>query len=118
MTLVLAACGLAIAGVAINAWFAHSLGASEVGSWLLMAIGVTTDMAAVTSRFGIHHGTLRSNDGRVTRPARANVLSAMFTLANPITRGHSKHLDPSILGKIPPNTLILPFWLKSTGQKP
>jgi hypothetical protein len=46
MTLVLAAFGLAIVGVIINGWFAHSLGSTELAGWLFTAVGMAADVAS------------------------------------------------------------------------
>lgn len=45
----LTAAGLALgaASVAINGWFARSLGASDVAGWLFMAVGVAADLTAL-----------------------------------------------------------------------
>jgi hypothetical protein len=42
-----AALVLSSVGIAINGWFALSLGASEVAGWLFLAIGVAADLAAL-----------------------------------------------------------------------
>jgi hypothetical protein len=42
-----AALALAAAGIAINGWFARSLGSSDVAGWLFLAIGVAADLVAL-----------------------------------------------------------------------
>jgi len=42
-----AAIGLAGAGIAMNGWFARSLGSSDVASWLFLAVGVGADLVAL-----------------------------------------------------------------------
>lgn len=41
------ACGLAVVGVVMNGWFAHSLGSTDIAGWLFMAIGVAADLVAL-----------------------------------------------------------------------
>jgi hypothetical protein len=41
-----AALTLGAAGVAINGWFARSLGSSDAAGWLFLAVGVAADLAA------------------------------------------------------------------------
>jgi hypothetical protein len=45
--LLLAAFALAGVGVAMNGWFARSLGATDVAGWLFLAIGVAADLVAL-----------------------------------------------------------------------
>lgn len=45
--LVIAALALAAVGIAINGWFARSLGASDTAGWLFLAIGVAADVIAL-----------------------------------------------------------------------
>jgi hypothetical protein len=45
--LIIAALGLAAVGVCMNAWYARSLGASEVAGVLFTAVGVASDMVAL-----------------------------------------------------------------------
>ena len=45
--LVAAALALTGVGVAMNGWFARSLGASDVAGWLFFAIGVASDLVAL-----------------------------------------------------------------------
>src|SRR5215472_1953975 len=47
VTLTLAAFALAGVGVTINAWYAHSLGSSDVAGKLFTALGVAADVAAL-----------------------------------------------------------------------
>jgi hypothetical protein len=42
-----AALALSAVGIAINGWFARSLGSSDVAGWLFLAIGVAADLAAL-----------------------------------------------------------------------
>jgi hypothetical protein len=42
-----AALALSAVGIAINGWFARSLGSSDVAGWLFMAVGVAADLAAL-----------------------------------------------------------------------
>lgn len=44
-----AALGLGMVGITINAWFARSLGASDVSGWLFLAIGVAADLVALAA---------------------------------------------------------------------
>lgn len=44
-----AALGLAGVGVTINAWFARSLGSSDVSGWLFLAVGVGADLVALAT---------------------------------------------------------------------
>jgi len=46
--LTLAALALAGTGIVINAWYARSLGSTPLAGWLFLAVGVTTDAAALT----------------------------------------------------------------------
>lgn len=39
--------GLAVVGIAMNGWFAHSLGSSVIAGWLFAAIGVAADLVAL-----------------------------------------------------------------------
>jgi hypothetical protein len=41
-----AALALAAVGIAINGWFARSLGSSDMAGWLFLAVGVAADLAA------------------------------------------------------------------------
>lgn len=45
--LMMAALALAAVGVAINGWFAHSLGSSDLAGWLFLALGVAADLIAL-----------------------------------------------------------------------
>jgi hypothetical protein len=45
--LAVAAFALAVVGIAINGWFARSLGANDVAGWLFLTIGVAADVAAL-----------------------------------------------------------------------
>lgn len=45
--LTIAALALAAVGIAINGWFARSLGSSDVAGWLFLAIGVAADLVAL-----------------------------------------------------------------------
>jgi hypothetical protein len=42
-----AALALAAVGIAINGWFARSLGSSDVAGWLFLAVGVAADLVAL-----------------------------------------------------------------------
>jgi hypothetical protein len=42
-----AALALGAVGIAINAWFARSLGSSDVAGWLFLAVGVAADLVAL-----------------------------------------------------------------------
>jgi hypothetical protein len=42
-----AALALAAVGMAMNGWFAHSLGSNEAAGWMFLAIGVTADLVAL-----------------------------------------------------------------------
>jgi hypothetical protein len=42
-----AALTLSAVGIAINGWFARSLGSSEIAGWLFLAVGVAADLAAL-----------------------------------------------------------------------
>lgn len=42
-----AALALAAVGMAMNGWFGHSLGSSDVAGWMFLAIGVTADLVAL-----------------------------------------------------------------------
>jgi hypothetical protein len=42
-----AALALSTVGIAINGWFARSLGSSDLAGWLFLAIGVAADLAAL-----------------------------------------------------------------------
>ena len=46
LVLALAAIAIAIVGGLINAWYARSLGSTEVAGWLFLAVGVAADVAA------------------------------------------------------------------------
>ncbi|MGK7062673.1 hypothetical protein AB4853_40050 [Bradyrhizobium sp. 1050_B9_N1_2] len=41
------AVSLAVVGVAINGWFARSLGSSDFAGWLFLALGVAADLVAL-----------------------------------------------------------------------
>ncbi|WP_234685309.1 hypothetical protein [Bradyrhizobium monzae] len=43
----IAALALAGVGIAINGWFARSLGASDIAGWLFLALGVAADLIAL-----------------------------------------------------------------------
>ncbi|UFZ01883.1 hypothetical protein LQG66_21470 [Bradyrhizobium ontarionense] len=43
----MAALALAAVGMAMNGWFAHSLGSSSTAGWMFLAIGVTADLVAL-----------------------------------------------------------------------
>jgi len=43
----LAALALAAVGMAMNGWYAHSLGSSSTAGWMFLAIGVTADLVAL-----------------------------------------------------------------------
>jgi len=45
--LAVAAFALAVVGIAINGWFARSLGANDAAGWLFLTIGVAADIAAL-----------------------------------------------------------------------
>jgi hypothetical protein len=45
--LMTAALALAAVGIAINGWFARSLGSSDVAGWLFLAVGVAADLVAL-----------------------------------------------------------------------
>jgi hypothetical protein len=45
--LLAAALGLAGVGIAMNGWFARSLGSSDVAGWLFLAVGVAADLVAL-----------------------------------------------------------------------
>jgi hypothetical protein len=47
IVLSIAAVGLGAVGIAINGWFARSLGSSAVAGWLFLAIGVAADLVAL-----------------------------------------------------------------------
>lgn len=40
--------GLAVVGITMNGWFAHSLGSSVIAGWLFAAIGVAADLVALS----------------------------------------------------------------------
>jgi hypothetical protein len=42
-----AALALSVVGIAINGWFARSLGSSDLAGWLFLAVGVAADLAAL-----------------------------------------------------------------------
>ncbi len=42
-----AALALAAVGMAMNGWFAHSLGSSSIAGWMFLAVGVTADLVAL-----------------------------------------------------------------------
>ncbi|MGJ4927665.1 hypothetical protein ACQR1I_20650 [Bradyrhizobium sp. HKCCYLS2038] len=42
-----AALALAAVGMAMNGWFAHSLGANSTAGWMFLAVGVTADLVAL-----------------------------------------------------------------------
>lgn len=42
-----AALALSAVGIAINGWFARSLGSSDLAGWLFLAVGVAADLAAL-----------------------------------------------------------------------
>ncbi|WP_257170013.1 hypothetical protein [Bradyrhizobium sp. SRS-191] len=43
----LAALAMAAVGMAMNGWFAHSLGSNSTAGWMFLAIGVTADLVAL-----------------------------------------------------------------------
>ncbi|GLH76806.1 hypothetical protein SSBR45G_17140 [Bradyrhizobium sp. SSBR45G] len=43
----LAALALAAVGMAMNGWFAHSLGSNSTAGWMFLAVGVTADLVAL-----------------------------------------------------------------------
>ena len=45
--LTIAALALSAVGIAINGWFARSLGSSDLAGWLFLAVGVAADLAAL-----------------------------------------------------------------------
>jgi hypothetical protein len=45
--LTISALALSAVGIAINGWFARSLGASDLAGWLFLAVGVAADLAAL-----------------------------------------------------------------------
>ena len=45
--LTVTAFGLALVGITMNGWFAHSLGSSQIAGWLFCAIGVAADLVAL-----------------------------------------------------------------------
>jgi hypothetical protein len=45
--LMVAALALACVGVTMNAWFARSLGSTDIAGWLFLAVGVAADLAAL-----------------------------------------------------------------------
>ncbi|HEV2153142.1 hypothetical protein [Bradyrhizobium sp.] len=47
MILLVAALALAGVGIAINGWFARSLGSSDIAGWLFLALGVAADLIAL-----------------------------------------------------------------------
>jgi hypothetical protein len=47
MILSIAALALAGVGIAMNGWFAQSLGSNDLAGWLFLAIGVATDLVAL-----------------------------------------------------------------------
>lgn len=47
VSLMLAAFALAGVGIAMNGWYAQSLGSSDVAGWLFLAIGVAADLVAL-----------------------------------------------------------------------
>jgi hypothetical protein len=49
MLLLAAALTLAGVGIAINGWFARSLGASDAAGWLFLAVGVAADLVALAA---------------------------------------------------------------------
>jgi hypothetical protein len=47
ITLQVAALGLGAVGMTMNAWYARSLGSSEIAGWLFLAIGAASDLVAL-----------------------------------------------------------------------
>jgi hypothetical protein len=47
LLLSIAALALAMVGIAINGWFARSLGSSDVAGWLFLTVGVAADLVAL-----------------------------------------------------------------------
>jgi hypothetical protein len=47
LLLTTAALALSAVGIAINGWFARSLGSSDLAGWLFLAVGVAADLAAL-----------------------------------------------------------------------
>jgi hypothetical protein len=47
LLLVATSFGLAAVGIAMNGWFAHTLGSSQIAGWLFAAIGVAADCVAL-----------------------------------------------------------------------
>jgi hypothetical protein len=41
--------GLAVVGITMNGWFAHTLGSSQIAGWLFAAIGVAADLVALAT---------------------------------------------------------------------
>jgi hypothetical protein len=58
-----AALALSAVGIAINGWFARSLGSSDLAGWLFLAIGVAADLAALvlpSTAAGLWHAGQRA----------------------------------------------------------
>lgn len=47
IVLAVSAVGLAAVGLSMNAWFARSVGSTDIAGWLFLAIGVASDLAAL-----------------------------------------------------------------------
>lgn len=47
LLLTITAFGLALVGITMNGWFAHTLGSSQIAGWLFAAIGVAADLVAL-----------------------------------------------------------------------
>lgn len=45
--LTITSAGLAVVGITMNGWFAHTLGSTPVAGWCFLAIGVAADLAAL-----------------------------------------------------------------------
>jgi len=61
--LTIAAVALSAVGIAINGWFARSLGASDLAGWLFLAVGVAADLAALvlpSTAAGLWHAGQRA----------------------------------------------------------
>ena len=58
-----AALALSAVGIAINGWFARSLGSSDLAGWLFLAVGVAADLAALvlpSTAAGLWHAGQRA----------------------------------------------------------